>query len=1160
MIGTLAGIRTKAISSLAVQFSRNDMNRSWLSLVRLSLTNRENVLMDQKYSPQHQQKLIIALTLILLLGEGWFSSNLSAQDQLGVQVPDGFEVTLFADDDLAHDIYSMTIDSYGRVVVSGAGYVKILVDADQDGKADEAKVFVNGPKSGAQGMYFAGPDLLCAGDGGLIRYKDRNSDDVADGPPDTFWKTKTGGEHDLHAMRKGPDGWWYAIAGNYAEITEKYITLETSPVKKPLAGTILRFKPDLSGSEIYAHGFRNAYDFDFGHAGDIFSFDSDGERDISLPWYRPTRVYHVLPGSHQGWQTRSWKRPNWFFDMPPVVGAFGRGSPTGVETYRHTQFPESYHGALFVLDWTYGRVITMPMQQDGSTWSCEPIDFMTAIGQHGFAPTDVAVGINGELYVSVGGRGTRGGVYRITATAPSDAHPQTTFGTSPNLSRAEKVQRCLQAPQPLSSWSRRIWEPLVEELTSEPFINAAMDRSLPTNERVRAIEILTEKFGGLDGDLVYGTAADPDPVVRARVAWSLGRSAPAEPGFRDLSQFLKDQHPLVVRSAMEALISAKPEVLKDYVDSIGAVLGSEDKFVRQSAMRLLINMDNQTFRDVAAVGFKTGWNASIPVAAAYAIKVGNLQKYPIDIAVRILNSDRDNKLKLEAVRVLQLGLGDLVPDQSDVAAVYDGYASPAPLSDNPEVVKFVADSMEKLYPSGNEQLDREYERVLSMIQSASPKLLQALLQKLTEESHPVEDIHLLIVASRMSAQRTSEQTATIARALVNLESKIAARKLRQDSNWADRTLEMYLVLAEKDGALPLAILNTPGFGAPGHVQFISTFPPESFDAAITAFSKQIRSNPDYEWSSDVILLLAESLEPTDQELLREKFDDFAMRNSVIIALASNPQEADRKYFYKALDTATLETIQQCISALGLLPPSEDAEENVALVYALKRMGNKEEELRVRDQIVELLRRNMKTQFGYKFGKTGSHQKEVIDLWTETVREKFPESFAAQTGTEETGIDDLKSRLAAIDWSQGDEAAGQSLFKKRACAQCHGGRSALGPDLSGVAGRFSQEDLFTAIVFPNRDVSPRYQTTQIVTQNGQIRSGLIVYESVDGLVLRDSNNQTYRIEADEIEVKRRRNQSLMPAGLLKDLSDADLANLYAYMRSLSNRQTANAAKR
>ena len=64
----------------------------------------------------------------------------AAAEPIGLTVPEGFEVSLFADDDLAHDIYSLTIDSFGRVVVSGPGYVRILIDANGDGKLskDEA--------------------------------------------------------------------------------------------------------------------------------------------------------------------------------------------------------------------------------------------------------------------------------------------------------------------------------------------------------------------------------------------------------------------------------------------------------------------------------------------------------------------------------------------------------------------------------------------------------------------------------------------------------------------------------------------------------------------------------------------------------------------------------------------------------------------------------------------------------------------------------------------------------------------------------------------------------------------------------------------------------------------------------------------------------------
>ena len=50
----------------------------------------------------------------------------------------------------------------------------------------------------------------------------------------------------------------------------------------------MRLRPDLSGGEVISDGFRNAYDFTFAASGDVFTFDSDGERDITLPWNRPT--------------------------------------------------------------------------------------------------------------------------------------------------------------------------------------------------------------------------------------------------------------------------------------------------------------------------------------------------------------------------------------------------------------------------------------------------------------------------------------------------------------------------------------------------------------------------------------------------------------------------------------------------------------------------------------------------------------------------------------------------------------------------------------------------------------------------------------------------------------------------------------------------------
>lgn len=70
------------------------------------------------------------------------TSQLPAQPPpLGLRVPPGFEVTEYADEKLANDIFSMTVDAKGRIVVSGRGYIRILVDDNRDGRADRAIAF-----------------------------------------------------------------------------------------------------------------------------------------------------------------------------------------------------------------------------------------------------------------------------------------------------------------------------------------------------------------------------------------------------------------------------------------------------------------------------------------------------------------------------------------------------------------------------------------------------------------------------------------------------------------------------------------------------------------------------------------------------------------------------------------------------------------------------------------------------------------------------------------------------------------------------------------------------------------------------------------------------------------------------------------------------------
>src|SRR5205807_1595265 len=101
----------------------------------------------------------------------------------------------------------------------------------------------------------------------------------------------------------------------------------------------------------------------------------------------------------------------------------------------------------------------------------EPEVFMQSVGTQGFDPTDAVVSPDGSLLVSIGGRRTRGSVYRVEYVGESPSRDATTRGSD--------LEAVLRAPQPLDAWSRSRWEPLARKLGPGPFAASVGDGSMP---------------------------------------------------------------------------------------------------------------------------------------------------------------------------------------------------------------------------------------------------------------------------------------------------------------------------------------------------------------------------------------------------------------------------------------------------------------------------------------------------------------------------------------------------------------------------------------------------------------------------------------------------------------------------------------------------------
>ena len=125
--------------------------------------------------------------------------------------------------------------------------------------------------------------------------------------------------------------------------------------------------------------------------------------------------------------------------------------------------------------------------------------------------------------------------------------------------------------------------------------------------------------------------------------------------------------------------------------------------------------------------------------------------------------------------------------------------------------------------------------------------------------------------------------------------------------------------------------------------------------------------------------------------------------------------------------------------------------------------------------------------------------------------------------------DWEARIAGLKlrWA-GTLRAARPIFEQRTCHACHTGSSRLGPDLKGAAARLSPQDLFLAIVDPNRDVSPAHQTQVVTTKSGETHTGVMIYDSPDGEARSDLGRQ-HRAHSGRRHRQRRPFRRLAHAG-------------------------------
>ena len=337
---------------------------------------------------------------------------------------------------------SICADPKGRLFTSSREGRIYRTTVPPPGHPGEPAVeLVDLPVGHADGLLWAFNSLYVMSEGnGLYRVQDTDGDDkfTTNDVATLLRRIPFAGDHGVHSVELAPDGKSLLInCGNSTKLTAidssrvpQHWGEDTLLPRIPTGfmdtsyapqGWIAITDPEGKKWELFACGMRNQFDLKVNNVGEVFTWDADMEWDMGDPWYRPTRLIHVISGADFGFRNGSGKWPDHYLDSYGSLVDIGRGSPTGNTFGYGAKFPKKYQDALFFLDHQYGRLYAAQLAPKGSTYSADVELFLSA---KPFNAANLTINpVNGAMYLVLGGRSSQSSLWRISYTGTESTAP-----------------------------------------------------------------------------------------------------------------------------------------------------------------------------------------------------------------------------------------------------------------------------------------------------------------------------------------------------------------------------------------------------------------------------------------------------------------------------------------------------------------------------------------------------------------------------------------------------------------------------------------------------------------------------------------------------------------------------------------------------------------
>jgi quinoprotein glucose dehydrogenase len=525
--------------------------------------------------------------------------------------------------------------------------VRLLEDADGDGRMDRSTVFADGFRTMldgiASGVLAMNDTVWFTNIPSLWKLTDTDGDGKAD--ERTALHTGYGVHmnyigHDLHGLILGPDGKLYFSIGDRGLRVK---TREGKLIDNPDSGAVLRCDfPNGDNLELVHTGLRNPQELAFDQLGNLWTWDNNCD------WHDMARWVMVVPGGDSGWRIGyqffadrgAWERERIWeakgdapYRLAPIANI--DHGPSGIAFYPGTGLPARYDDHFIVCNFPGGL----------NAWAVKPKGASyEVVGQQEFVwniwATDVAFGPKPGVYISDWGDGwMRKGVGRIFRVFDPALENDTS---------AAEVARILaggleKRPAPelagfLAHRDLRVRQQAQFELArrKDPALAEVALKGTASLARLHGIWGLRQIGRDAEKHVLLALLADADAETRAQAAKALGEvGAPAAA----LVPLLKDESPRVRffaamglrdREAMGPVI----EMLRENAD--------QDQYLRHAGVMALSRMGDAD----GLMRASKDSSRSVRLASLLAMRKLGLSQ------VAIFLDDGDPALVVEAARAI----------------------------------------------------------------------------------------------------------------------------------------------------------------------------------------------------------------------------------------------------------------------------------------------------------------------------------------------------------------------------------------------------------------------------------------------------------------------------------------------------------------------------